>query len=799
MPLGYIEAKDLTVSLRDVAESDQLKRYRRSLNNLILTNYLDFHWYVGGELREEATLGRVVGNDVRRDPEGETAVADLLNRFLMQEMRVVYTAEALAQRMAQLARMMDRAITATFEQEKESGPFHAQYRAFQNALIPSLTEAEFADMYAQTLTYGLFAARVRQLDSGGELTRYNIHQYLPSTNPFLTDFFYQISGPNMPDAVSWLVDDLAHLLRRADMPEILRQFGQRTRQEDPIIHFYETFLREYDPKLRQNRGVYYTPEPVVSYIVRSLDHILQTHFDRPLGLADPNTLILDPATGTGTFLYFTIQHIYEKLQEVGQAGSWNSYVKTSLLPRLFGFELLMAPYAVAHLKLGIQLRELGYQFDSDERLNIFLTNALSEPQPPVEQMGFAQFISKEGVQASEVKLGKPIMVVMGNPPYSVSSANNNDYIMKLMDSYKKAVRSERNIQPLNDDYIKFIRFAHDRIERTGHGVVAMITNHAYLSGLIHRGMREELLKSFSHIYILDLHGNALTGDVSKGDENVFDIRQGVAIAFFVKEAQNTASTKIFFSDLWGNRTDKYKNLLESESNFDHFEPIHAIKPSYYFIPFNTDLKGEYDKSPSTQRDVFIEGKGGIQTGHDNFSVSFDKISLNSRLKVFFDQSQTDSKISKTFGLKSKAGWNLTNERKQGFIEGIDEDKYRLYFYRIFDNRWIYFSKRTLKRPVEDIMSHLLEPNISLVLCRQQVSVGFRHLFVTTNIGDGNAISIKSREWNTYFPLYVYTTPESTVGTLFATTETTREPNLAPSFIRTVEQTLGLTFYRARAV
>ena len=551
-PIGYVEAKDVGRSLDAAERSEQMRRYRESLNNLILTDYLEFRWYVEGEQRETARLATLtIDGRIRTRRGGIQAVSGLLQKFFAQVVPTVGTPKELAQRMAALARMTRDLIQETFKRESEEGALHAQLKAFRETLIPFLTPAQFADMYAQTITYGLFAARVRAPsptfppkvggDRGGaggeDFTREKAAWNLPKTNPFLRRLFNQIAGPGLDDRIAWLVDDLAHLLARADMAEILRDFGRRTRQEDPVVHFYETFLGAYAPQTRKARGVYYTPEPVVSYIVRSLNHLVKTHFGRPLGLADTNTLILDPAVGTATFLYFVIQQIHETLMAMGQAGAWNDYVETHLLPRVFGFELLMAPYAVAHIKLGILLQETGYDFTGDQRLGIYLTNSLEEAITQAATLGFARFITDEANAAAEIKRDKPIMVVLGNPPYSVSSANKGEHIEELMERYKAAVRGERNIQPLSDDYIKFIRFAHDRIERTGYGVIGMITNHSYLSGLIHRGMREELMKSFDEIYVLNLHGNALMGETAPDggpDENVFDIRQGVAIVFMIK-------------------------------------------------------------------------------------------------------------------------------------------------------------------------------------------------------------------------------------------------------------------------
>jgi len=536
-PVGYVEAKDIGANLNAVQRSDQLKRYLPSLSNLILTDYLEFRWYVEGEHRETARLAKVTRDGkVKSTKAGLQAVSAILEKFFAQEAPILGRPKDLAQRMASLARMIRDLIEETFKREGEEGKLHAQLSAFRETLIPDLKPQQFADMYAQTITYGLFAARVSNR-APADFTRQQAAWNLPKTNPFLRKLFNEIAGPDLPDPIAWAVDDLAHLLARADMSEILEDFGRATRQQDPVVHFYETFLAAYSPKMRRSRGVYYTPEPVVSYIVRSIDHILKTTFDRPLGLADERVMILDPACGTGTFLYFVIQEIYDTVTKTVGKGAWNAYVREKLLPRIFGFELLMAPYAVAHMKLGILLQETGYDFSGDERLGIYLTNSLEEAITKAETLGFARFISEEADAAAEIKKEKPIMVVLGNPPYSVSSANKGAHIERLMDRYKEAVRDERNIQPLSDDYIKFIRFAHDRIERTGYGVVGMITNHSYLSGLIHRGMREELMKTFDEIYVLNLHGNALMGERAPDggpDDNVFDIRQGVAIAIMIK-------------------------------------------------------------------------------------------------------------------------------------------------------------------------------------------------------------------------------------------------------------------------
>jgi len=276
------------------------------------------------------------------------------------------------------------------------------------------------------IAYGLFAARCTS-KNGFAFTRLDAAQNLPRTNPFLRKLFQYIAGYDLDDRIAWLVDDLAQVLAQADMEAILKNFGKHSGKKDPVVHFYETFLKAYDPKVREMRGVYYTPEPVVSYIVRSIDHLLKTHFNKPQGLADDNTLILDPATGTATFLYTVINEIHQSF--TGQEGMWNDYVAEKLLKRIFGFELLMAPYAVAHLKLGLLLQETGYKFHSDERLGVYLTNTLDEAIKHSETL-FAQWISEEANAAAEIKKGKPIMVVLGNPPYSGISANASKHVVK---------------------------------------------------------------------------------------------------------------------------------------------------------------------------------------------------------------------------------------------------------------------------------------------------------------------------------------------------------------------------------
>ncbi len=568
-PLGYIEAKDVGKPLDREEKSDQMGRYLESLDNLLLTDYLEFRWYVRGEHVQTARVGTYdEGKErVRVEPEGADEVEKLLKDFLTEVIPVINSPKELAERMARVARLIRETINRAFKTEGAGGLLHQQIKGFREVLIHDLTEEQFADMYAQTICYGLFAARVNH--RGTEtFSRRNAAHELPRTNPFLRKLFQHVAGPDLDDEPhAWAVDGLADLLNRTNIAAILKDFGRSTRREDPVVHFYETFLAAYDPKMREARGVYYTPEPVVSYIVRSVDHILKTDFKLPDGLADASkikvkdakgkvvgethkVLLLDPATGTGTFLYGVINHIFETFKR--NQGMWSAYVSEHLLPRVFGFELLMAPYAVAHMKLGLQLAETGYDFQKDERLRVYLTNTLEEAHEVSRMPLFTQWLAAEANEASRVKQEAPVMVVLGNPPYSGHSANTGLWIANLLRGHDTMTGKEtgnyfevdgqplgeRNPKWLNDDYVKFIRFAQWRIEQTGYGVLAFITNHGYLDNPTFRGMRQSLMETFDDIYVLNLHGNSKkkerAPDGSK-DENVFDIQQGTAICLMVKQ------------------------------------------------------------------------------------------------------------------------------------------------------------------------------------------------------------------------------------------------------------------------
>ncbi|MEY3223274.1 MAG: hypothetical protein RLZZ203_2130, partial [Cyanobacteriota bacterium] len=613
-----------------------------------------------------------------------------------------------------------------------------------------------------------------------------------------------------------------------------------------------------------SRGVYYTPEPVVNFIVRAVNDILvdRTIFDLEYGLGNRRVTILDPATGTGTFLYAVIKQIRDNFAKYG-VDRWNNFLRdTELLKRIFGFELLMTPYTIAHLKLGLLLGDLGYKFASEERLKVYLTNALEEGIKQGDVIpGITQIIAEESSQAAKVKTEIPVTVVLGNPPYSVSSQNaskrkrilNQDeryladieytgsawnriykqgkagktiteltHIGELLELYKGRVRleGEKNIQPLDDDYIKFIRFAQYQIENNSQnaGIVGFITNHSYLNGLIHRGMREELLKYFDQIYIMDLHGNSLLKETTPDgniDQNVFDIQQGVAILIAVREKSKPdygssayksrdgikEMAKVLYYDVWGSRENKYKFLESASLNNVNWIDLQPTAPNYFFAPKNLDYEDEYKRALSIT-DIFPVYAAGSQTRRDNVCVDYDKENLINRFSDIATNTNLEE-LKQKYKIKDTEYWTL-DKAKLHIQENEIESKLILYAYRPFDNRWVYYNPNIIERgdSRKELMEHLLKGNnMALLSCRQQVEPGFYHIFCSEILTERCIVSLKSRELTYVFPLYTYPNTENKQTNLFLE----RTPNISLKFLKAIKEKLGKTpttekiFYYAYAI
>ncbi len=826
IPLGFVEAKDIGVSLDDTENSEQLKRYRDGLANLILTDYLEFRWYVSGELRLTARLAKLQANGrLRVEADGTEQLAELLQAFFAENIPVISSPKELATRMAALARLIRSIIGKTFEEEGEHGALHEQMEGFRKVLLHDLTAEQFGDMYAQTICYGLFAARCNS--TGAHFTRTHAAYDLPKTNPFLRKLFAHIAGPELDERIVWVVDNLAELLNRADIASILKDFGHATRQEDPVVHFYETFLGAYDQKMREARGVYYTPEPVVNYIVRSVDAILKKDFKLSAGLADSSKVkltrpkqrgkgtetiethkvqILDPATGTGTFLYSVIGQIYQTF--AGNKGMWPGYVKENLLPRLYGFELLMAPYAVAHMKLGLLLRETGYDFSSDERLRVFLTNTLEEAHEMTGLPLFTQWLAEEASSANQVKKETPVMVVLGNPPYSGESANTGEWIAGLLRGSDSttgqktgnyfevdgAPLGERNPKWLNDDYVKFIRFAQWRIEQTGYGVLAFVTNHGYLDNPTFRGMRQSLMRSFDDIYLLDLHGNSKKKEKSPDgskDENVFDIQQGVAIGLFVKCGKvHGKPAKIYHADLYGTREDKYAVLAEHDINSSPWEELHPQAPFYLFVPQDEAVRAEYEQGVKIT-DIMPVNNTGMVSKRDSMAFQFEKDSVSKVVHDIYNLSH--SEIVEKYPLSS---WSSRDGKvefvKKSVMEfGIDESRFVKVLYRPFDKRWTYYtpkSKGFIAWPVFEVMRNMLAgKNLALTVTR--VTKDKWDVSVSDCVTGHKALS--AYDITSLIPLYIYSSAKNDLFEESAAGK--HRANLTPEFIADFSARLQLEF------
>ncbi|MCS7193018.1 MAG: N-6 DNA methylase, partial [Armatimonadetes bacterium] len=833
LPIGYVEAEAINANLDDLQgdAKDQNERFKANLDNFLLTNFLDFRLYREG--KEVAVARLPQPKESCKLTEAEVnQLHHLLEAFFSWQGLGIGTPKELAIHLARRARQLRNETLNALCPFDPNAPSNCQHDlcglrdAFREVLLPDLNNNDFADMFAQTVTYGLFAARCEFSNTSKLFNRSQAASLIAKSNPFLANLFHQIIKPDLDERIAWIIDDIAQLLSKADMAAILQYFGRKFSKEDPVVHFYETFLAEYDPQLREIRGVYYTPDPVVSYIVRSIDALLKKHFNMPDGLANERALILDPACGTGTFLSWVIRLVHEIVTSKLGIGAWKSYVGQRLLPRLFGFELLVAPYAIAHLKLALQLREMGYELGGKERLQIYLTNALEELKPH-PRLKLGRFISNEANAAAEIKCKKPILVVLGNPPYSGHSANRSwvtekgkrklTWIGRLLEDYKQVngqPLGERNPKWLQDDYVKFIRFAQWRIEKTGEGIVGFITNHAWLENPTFRGMRWNLFKAFSEIYILNLHGNVRkkekAHDGSK-DENVFDIQQGVAIFLAVKckgETQkgetktrnaDQPTCKVFYADLWGERKSKYDYLAENDVTKTQWLQLTPTSPLYLFVPQDTNLQREYEQGFKVT-EIFPVYSVGIVTARDKLTIHFTPDDVWETVKKFVRLAPEEARKEFDLG-KDVRDWKVEWAQKDLREAGVPDENARKkvvpILYRPFDIRFTFYTGKSrgfLCMPRPEVMSHMLAgENWGLITARQksQQSESWALVGVSKFIIESCAISNKTKEINYLFPLYLYTLTDQITAPNQVTDEQGRRLNLSDKFLEALAERLGL--------
>lgn len=816
LPIGYIEAKDIDKSLEIVDKTEQLDRYKASLDNLILTNYLEFWFYKNGEHVDTIKIAELQNGKIKTYENEYQRLINGIRNFCDYQGQTIKSPKQLANLMAQKAVMIRDVIIKTLELDSESS-LVSQRNAFKQILLHDLTNHTFADMYAQTIAYGLFVARLNDTTLD-DFSRQEARELISKNNPFLRQLFDYISGANLDDNLIWIVDDLVEIFRCVDLNKLLRNYGRNTQMSDPFLHFYETFLESYDKVNKEKRGVYYTPQPVVRFIVSAVDKILKNEFKLTHGLADDTTIkhkqfvyvdtsnkrakqpkevweevdiykvqILDPATGTGTFLAETIRKIYSYF--VNQQGIWSQYVDKALIPRLNGFEIMMTPYVMCHLKLDLLLQDTGYiTTNKTNRFNVYLTNALEKDE--TTKYPLLDWLSEEAKQAGRIKSETPIMVVVGNPPYSGESANGSLFNDNLED-YKKESSGERlqekNPKWINDDYVKFIRLSQEFIDKNKEGILAFVNNHAYLDNPTFRGMRYSLLKSFDKLYVINLHGNSKRLDTCQDgtkDENVFNIQQGVSINIFIKTGNKNSNklAKVYYHELKGLRNEKYEYLNNHEIDNIEFCELSPTAPFYFLIPKDFTDKDCYDKGISL-KELFLSSSVGIVTSRDDFVVANSKELLSNKLKTFYSMNSHD--IRSHYKLKESKNFNIDNILKttsysNNYIYPIS--------YRPFDDKYIYYNVSLIERSREITMKQFHRDNLGLVFRRQQLDKTQSYYFVSKYMMADGYIRSDSKGGESIAPLYVYDNSEQV--SFF---ENNRKPNLNMGIVHSLETSLKLTF------
>ena len=753
--------------------------------------------------------------------------------FKLGHNEVINTAKDLSIRLAELASSIRDRIKVALSIENDSGPLTILKNAFKSSLVNDLDNDSFADMYAQTIAYGLLSSRITD-PSKKTVDDFTSHM---RTSPFLRELmetFLKIGGrkgkaggPGI-DFDELGVGDVIQLLDNVNIEAVLRDFGDKNRQEDPVMHFFEGFLQAYDKKIRKDRGVFYTPQPVVSYIVRSVHELLQTKFGLTDGLADiatwgemlkkhpeiklpsltdlPNEMktispdepfvqILDPATGTATFLIEVIEVVHQtltakwkkqRLSDAQQLASWNEYVPKHLLPRLHAFELMMAPYAIAHMKVGLKLAETGYIFATEERARIYLTNAL---EPWQKQLNLPELdaLAHEAAAVNNIKRNKCFTVVVGNPPYSGVSSNTGEWITNLIKDYyfvNGKPLGERNPKWLQDDYVKFIRFGQGLLSRSGIGLFSLITNHSYIDNPTFRGFRRNFATQFSNIATLDLHGNSKKKELSPDgsiDENVFEIQQGVSV--FVAWNSYDENRKILHSDLFGSRESKYERLNGSSYASTNWSVVSSSEPYYLLMPQSEDLRVEYDAGMRIT-DLTITNGWGVATRKDYLLVDFDREDLRSKFNKILGGTVNDAY---SLGLKESPHWKLSSVKERlGKTVGERVVKYA---YRPFDNRWVFYEPLMIERGDHRwaIARHLinLKDNLSLLVSRTGAAAGspiWDVVFVANGISD---LNLFRRGGAFMFPLYLERSKDELALSLDKTV------NLSPQFLNQLCSQLNL--------
>jgi Type ISP C-terminal specificity domain/N-6 DNA Methylase len=834
MILGYVENKTVGENLDQILKSDQIARYKALSNNILLTDYLQFIWIKDGKVngREIIAFPDDLEGRPRRPREDRVKpVSELLRGFFSTAPEGIGRAQqlalALATRSQFLRDFLDRELRRLNQelrrQEKEptEARLYGLYQIFRDQVFHELTLGEFADAFAQMLAYGLFLAKLNS--NGEEITLANARQFVPGSFRLIRELVQFLDDLAVPDyaQIRWVVDEILSIVNGLKLRDILEDLSFKHRkavsrkvrakdeeehrlfERDPFIYFYEDFLAKYDAKMKKSRGVYYTPPPIVNFIVRAIDDILKETFGIAHGLADHKRVtVLDFACGTGTFLLEVFQRIFDNIGGP-DAGRADPIVREHLLENVFGFEYLIAPYTIAHLKLSQYLKDQGHPLESSERLKIFLTNTV-EPVEPVENFILPAVTAE--VKAAQAVKEKPILVITGNPPYSGHSKNKGKWITAAIDEYKfnwektaggldeRKPLGEKNPKWLQDDYVKFIRFAQMKMDGytfktkapdgkliehsvpgIENGIVGVITNHSWLDNPTFRGMRQSLMRSFEQIYVLDLHGNAKKKERSpdgSDDQNVFDIEQGVAISLFVKRPG--LERGVWRSDLWGLRMHKYQSLADGSKTNTAWNRLDPESPSYLLIRQRERVSGEYWNGWSLPK-LFLVNSMGIMTKRDKIAIQFSQEQIR-RIISDFGKLDRGSLERRYEGITDSRDWNLEGIKKNiAAFEG-DEKWVRPVLYAPFDHRFTWYTSQSrgfLAYPVYDVLRHMIHPNVAITSIRKADRTGsWDFAFVVSGLMVHHALSMK--EGNYVFPIYLYPKDENEKNQ-------SRAENLSPDF------------------
>lgn len=822
LAVAYVEAKDLFDNDLDGKKTnkEQFDRYKNALDTIVFTDYLDFHLYADGVLLDCVQLAIVQDDKIVLDESQVDRFTSLIEKLRSAHPQKITSPAKLAKLMAGKARLMADAVKKSLDNDtNKSGSLWHQLLAFKEVLNKDLDPTRFADLYAQTIAYGLFAARIHDT-TPLTFSRQEAANLIPHSNPFLRQIFQQLAGYDINDSIAWIVDDLVNIFAATDVKKLRKNFGKEMQRRDPMIHFYEDFLKYYDPTAKKKYGVYYTPQPVVEFIVRAVNDILKTDFALPKGLADTSKVdvtvkemeegsdtvvsrvvskhrvqVLDPATGTGTFL----AEVVGRIKEQQQKGVWSSYVDEHLIPRIYGFEYMMAPYTIAHLKLDMLINwwdDEALAATHNNRLQIYLTNSLDQTELTNKHL-LAEMIAREANEANNIKHNAPVMVVMGNPPYSGESKNTSDWIMGLMEDYKKEPNTdkrlnEKNPKWINNDYCKFIRMAQEYVDRNKEGVVAYICANSFLDNPTFRGMRWHLLRSFDKIYIINLHGNGKPKpekcpDGSK-DENVFDITVGTSINIFIKTGNKESNelAKIYYSDLYGIRDYKYAYLSQHKLNDIVFSELVPQEPLYFFIPRNTIGEDEYKKG--FKIDILMQLYGtGIVTKRDELCVQLNREDAYQAARDIVGL-EKDAFYKKYNMPADVRDWRYEWAYKDVKESGLNKKLVVPINYRVFDQRYIYYtgvSRGFMGWPVGRVMSHLTKATNMAFISKKGFPNENPPIFVSNTISDFRFWSCSGMQGGDYsFPLYLYPS-ESELGF-----DTECKPNLDETIWRQINDRIG---------